>query len=202
MQACKKCGATARNRLGKCRPCMARHSKEWKARQPKKPVNARSGATPCKICGSVDRNPSGKCRPCCRRRYEEWATRRGSAQVVSGRADYYKDNRERVLGASKIYYHTNKKKITERWLLKRYGITPNQYDQLLLDQLGRCWLCDRPMLATPSVDHDHTTGVIRGLAHNSCNRAFGILREDPEIFEILAAKARALVSQRREMECR
>jgi hypothetical protein len=62
------------------------------------------------------------------------------------------------------------------WLRWKYGLTPDQYDELLDAQGGVCAICER----TPeengnrlTVDHDHTTGKIRGLLCKVCNRDVG-----------------------------
>jgi hypothetical protein len=65
-----------------------------------------------------------------------------------------------------------------------YGITPEQYESMLARQGGRCAICTAH---TPRgrgkrfhVDHDHVTGVIRGLLCHACNTGIGALGEDPE----------------------
>lgn len=55
-----------------------------------------------------------------------------------------------------------------------WNITPEQFNAILVSQDNRCPVC----LKTPStwyVDHDHSTGAIRGLLCNTCNRGLGLL---------------------------
>lgn len=58
---------------------------------------------------------------------------------------------------------------------KVYGISGEEYDQLLRHQRGRCYICHRvPRTMRLAVDHDHRTGEVRGLLcannENGCNR--------------------------------
>jgi len=58
-----------------------------------------------------------------------------------------------------------------------YSITVSQYREMEEKQLGLCALCggtnkDGKRLF---VDHDHKTGVVRGLLCKSCNAAIGML---------------------------
>ena len=73
-------------------------------------------------------------------------------------------------------------------LNKSYGITVEQYNSLFSKQGGRCAVC----LKTASekgmgrkkhlcVDHNHSTGEIRGLLCDPCNRGIGLLQDDYEI---------------------
>lgn len=58
-------------------------------------------------------------------------------------------------------------------LLKKFGITEEQYDVLLRKQDGCCAVCLRPAAGFAKrlcVDHDHFTGQIRGLLCTHCNR--------------------------------
>lgn len=53
---------------------------------------------------------------------------------------------------------------------KTYGLTSEQYDALLERQGGRCAICRaRPKSKRLAVDHDHKTGVVRGLLCSRCN---------------------------------
>jgi hypothetical protein len=44
--------------------------------------------------------------------------------------------------------------------------------RLSSQQNGRCALCQLP-LTKPVLDHDHTTGAVRGTLHNGCNALLG-----------------------------
>lgn len=65
-------------------------------------------------------------------------------------------------------------------LRSKYGITPEEYDSMLDSQGGCCAICGRT--PTPSrrlaVDHDHTTGVVRGLLCTACNVGIGFLGDN------------------------
>ncbi len=56
--------------------------------------------------------------------------------------------------------------------MKRLGVTDDEYQDMLIAQGGVCFICERstrhgdPALA---VDHDHRTGLIRGLLCRWCN---------------------------------
>lgn len=70
-------------------------------------------------------------------------------------------------------------------LLRTYGITEEQYEQLLQSQSGSCGVCKRPASVFKTrlcVDHDHSTGEIRGLLCIHCNRRVIGRHRDPALF--------------------
>ena len=71
------------------------------------------------------------------------------------------------------------KKSYERAYLKyEYGITVQQRDGMIAKQNGRCAICHEP--GKLHIDHDHATGRLRGMLCGSCNRAIGLLKDNPE----------------------
>jgi len=71
-------------------------------------------------------------------------------------------------------------------LEKTYGITPEEYDQLLAFQGGRCAICgQQPKSRRLAVDHDHETGAVRGLLCSAdewgCNVSLRKLLNDGEM---------------------
>lgn len=67
-------------------------------------------------------------------------------------------------------------------LLGRYGITPEELDSMLTKADNKCELCSKVFSGRePHVDHNHTTGKVRGLLCNSCNTGLGHFKEDPEL---------------------
>ncbi len=82
-------------------------------------------------------------------------------------------------------------------LKHRYGITEEEYNQMLIQQKHSCKICghkpdkhqtqpdkyqtqpDKPLY----VDHCHQTKVIRGLLCHKCNVALGHMNDDPQRLE-------------------
>ena len=73
-------------------------------------------------------------------------------------------------------------KATAAAYLRRYGITVEQYQDILQKQDGICAICKNPPNKNAlAVDHCHITGKIRGLLCPSCNSGIGKLRDSPEM---------------------
>lgn len=53
-----------------------------------------------------------------------------------------------------------------------FSITPEEYDAILAEQGGGCGICGRPPTdgKRHAVDHDHKSGLIRGLLCFMCNK--------------------------------
>lgn len=80
-------------------------------------------------------------------------------------------------------------------LKRHFGISLEEYTQMLTEQGGHCATCDY----TPptdvihgdvknrklAVDHNHATGAIRGLLCNRCNIVLGLVKDSPIILEQL-----------------
>lgn len=86
-----------------------------------------------------------------------------------------------------LRYRTQQK--ARSWL-KHYGLTPNAYQALLDKQGGVCAICRNPethkikgTLSHLAVDHDHTTGAVRGLLCNKCNHGVGNFCDSTELLE-------------------
>ena len=58
-------------------------------------------------------------------------------------------------------------------LQRTYGITPEEYDEMLLLQDGKCAICPKEEAGGKHnvfcVDHDHRTGKVRQLLCKNCN---------------------------------
>lgn len=84
-------------------------------------------------------------------------------------------------------------------LLDWYGLTAEEYDRLFVKQNGRCAICKRTSPGSARarsnmsfcVDHDHLTGHVRGLLCSPCNRAIGMLKDDPDVLEAAARYIRS-----------
>ena len=65
----------------------------------------------------------------------------------------------------------------------RYGISLQERDQLSVDQDHRCKICLTPESKVSRsvlfVDHCHTSGEVRGLLCDGCNKAIGHLKDNP-----------------------
>lgn len=83
-------------------------------------------------------------------------------------------------------------------LMRRYGLTVEQYDDMYEAQAGRCALCGDEKLNAKGkgnqgrlhVDHCHATGKVRELLCHGCNTGMGGLQHNPDLLEKAAAYIR------------
>lgn len=89
-------------------------------------------------------------------------------------------------GADGKKSHRMTKEAQRHYGLKRYyGLTGDQYAEMLAAQKGVCAICEKPetvvmggQVKPLSVDHSHETGQNRDLLCASCNHLLGHARED------------------------
>jgi hypothetical protein len=96
-----------------------------------------------------------------------------------GRASYNRAHRE-----------ANRDLYRDRDFRRNYGIDFAKYQQMLLDQKGVCAICEKPetkiekgTIRLLSVDHDHSTDLVRGLLCANCNMAIGYACDDVTVLE-------------------
>jgi hypothetical protein len=97
-----------------------------------------------------------RCIECCKAK--------GKASYLSLTADQRKDR--------------NSKWGVDQRRLNRYGMTKTQYDELLQLQGKRCAICTRDRKLY--IDHDHSSGRVRGLLCRDCNLSLGLVRDNIE----------------------
>ncbi len=137
----------------------------------------------CSKCGlvkpeadfSVDRQKAGGLRSNCR-----------SCGSLTTRT-WRKENLEVAREADRLRYLANPDR-SRASRLARYNLTPAAYDGLLEAQEGVCAICRAaPVQERLHVDHDHTTGGVRGLLCGECNLGLGKFRDDPTLLLSAAA---------------
>lgn len=68
------------------------------------------------------------------------------------------------------------------WQLRtKYAMDEEIYNRLKTIQNNSCAICHREKELV--IDHCHASGKVRGLLCNTCNRAIGLLKDDPIILE-------------------
>ena len=85
---------------------------------------------------------------------------------------------------TRVRYHRSYRR---KWQLRyKYGLSMEQYEQLLNSQRNVCAICGqsetrtfRGIVSPLSVDHDHDTGKVRGLLCYGCNAGIGRLKDSP-----------------------
>lgn len=115
-----------------------------------------------------------------------WMLRVKDQTSLRKNADYMKEYSARKREVNPDYYR-------DYDLRKKYGITLDRYNEMLLDQGGVCAICgnretrvDKRVNRTSylAVDHCHTTGKVRGLLCHSCNSMLGQAGDSVEKLQI------------------
>lgn len=152
----------------------------------------------CIECGAVFEKHRGKnlyCSKRCSLKYwlknnREWTreyVRGKSKERNARRRQEYKDNievREKIKMQAREYIRKNPLKKFE-YSLRKYGLTLNEYEQILESQSNKCPVCEKTfrMKREIHVDHCHKTGKTRGIICESCNMGLGKFYDNIEYLE-------------------
>lgn len=76
-------------------------------------------------------------------------------------------------------------------LMRKFGITVEEYEHIWQSQNKRCALCQRECSEDirgfrPHLDHCHTTGKIRSILCINCNNGLGSFKDSPALLRIAA----------------
>ena len=131
---------------------------------------------PCRY-GHVDRRyvKGGRCLSCAADSHAAWAKAHPHLMRESGRKH---DKKRLAQDYDKI--RRQNKMSTLRYRLKQYGLSLEQYQEILEVQNQACKICKRKFTKGPHVDHCHTHGHVRGLLCSKCNTGLGMFDDDPE----------------------
>jgi len=75
-----------------------------------------------------------------------------------------------------------------RYTRGKHGLTIEEA-RIRVNEAGCCALCSSR--DTLRIDHDHSTGAIRGVLCNKCNLGLGMFKDDPEVLEAAAHYVRS-----------
>ena len=71
-----------------------------------------------------------------------------------------------------------------KYRAQKYGLTEQELRDMLDESKGVCAICSRTDRLV--VDHNHDTGVVRGLICHKCNRGLGHFNDDPSLLTLAA----------------
>jgi hypothetical protein len=127
---------------------------------------------PCKDCNQNKRyvTKTGKtysyCLPCQRIRNSSYhKTEKGKVALKKGFEKYSKTDNGRNKIRKAVRNHNRKKN----------GFTPEMFNNMLFEQDFKCGICFVEINISSHADHDHETGIARGILCSSCNTLLGRL---------------------------
>ena len=109
---------------------------------------------------------------------------------------YKQDNKEKLDAAALLWKKNNPDKVKQYQrtsnLRKNFGLTMDEYQQMLEKQNNLCAICGKPETfihhrtkepARLAVDHCHKTNKVRQLLCRKCNSAIGLFHENVKVMQ-------------------
>ena len=95
--------------------------------------------------------------------------------------------KECTLKRVNAYGKKNRPHIRDKFLQRNYGITSDDFNNMLTEQQGRCGICgtDKPggKHERFHVDHCHDSNKVRGLLCSNCNTFIGLAKHNVDTLE-------------------
>lgn len=138
------------------------------------------------------------CKSCVKIKARQWAIENPDKIKKTNKEMYEKNREERILkqrewslnnkekiSKAKAIYRIRHPELSREWTLKKHGLTMDDFNNMILNQKNRCGICYKSFAKRSEVkiDHNHTTGMVRGLLCNHCNTALGFTLDDIEILK-------------------
>jgi hypothetical protein len=105
----------------------------------------------------------------------EFYTKRSNCKVCSNKAvnNWKQNNKEK-----------NQRTLQKAKLKAKYGLTLEQYEDMVKEQKGVCYICkcENPTRKL-NVDHCHKTGKVRKLLCDKCNMTLGLINDSQELLK-------------------
>lgn len=146
----------------------------------------------CTKCGEAkpltgySRNREGFRRDCkvCRYAYSE-AWKRANKDRVTAKVTEWRNKNPHLVKASYQRAYQKNPWLWRDKVLKKYGLTREQYNAILHKQGGVCAICKKPPKDRAlAVDHCHATNKVRGLLCGSCNNGLGRFKDSVELLNV------------------
>lgn len=125
------------------------------------------------------------------REYQKTYYSKNKAEMIAKRlARYYADHegsKEKSRQRTKTRCKLSQNLSYIKW---KYGLSKEEYEAMLSSQTNLCAICKQTgrhiRFDKLCVDHDHSTGKVRGLLCGKCNSAIGLLADNPELLRAAA----------------
>lgn len=140
---------------------------------PDKPLQARGLCKNCYDKWLKENNPEY-----CKRQKEN------TIKWINNNKEYYKKYKENWIAKQDPLYIKQYKRMKT---LEKYGMNFEEYDNMIKLQKGVCAICKMPPKDGKNlhIDHDHVTGIVRGLLCFRCNFGLSYFKEDKNIIKNL-----------------
>jgi hypothetical protein len=103
-------------------------------------------------------------------------------EINARRRKYNERHREEVNVKAREYHMKNKVKENFQDKRRKYGLTFEQIDALLIQQDHKCAICGKELKETNRhIDHDHLNKRVRGILCNKCNLGLGLFNDNIEL---------------------
>jgi hypothetical protein len=121
---------------------------------------------------------------------KKWRDENPEVKAASDRR-YYENNREKLKQYQKDYRAKNQQKLRDQHLQRMFGVSIAEFELLLQQQGGGCAICGGKETygnkKNLNIDHCHKTGRVRGILCSKCNKAIGLLMDDPMLLQLAIA---------------